>query len=358
MTHRRARSALPPWAAYGLIAAIVLVLLALFAFAGGWIGPSRVSGAAVSDALEYNAGRHAGYRRAHAKGLCISGTFEANGNGTALSRASIFKPGRYPVEGRFSIAGGNPLASDGRNVFHSMALILRTPDGQQWRTGMDHAEIFPVADVAAFVGLQRASRPDPATGKPDPDAMQAFLASHPEVRSFQQYMKAHPLPDAFTDGPYYSINAFRFTNAQGVTRFVRWAMLPEDPLVALDKRTLGGLPRDAVFDRTLKRLANGPARWHLIVTIADPGDITDKATVAWPAGRRTVDVGTLIIDKALPAASGGCRDEVFDPTILPPGIAPSDDPLLTARSAAYSNSFTRRASESARSILSVSAKEF
>jgi catalase len=31
--------------------------------------------------------------------------------------------------------------------------------------------------------------------------------------------------------------------------------------------------------------------------------------------------------------------------VLPWGIAPSDDPLLSARSAAYSQSFTRRAGE-------------
>lgn len=350
--------ALTPPAAYALIAGAVLVPLMLFAWAGGWIGPRRVSGATVSNALEYNAGRHPGYRRAHAKGVCISGVFEANGNGVELSLASIFREGRYPVEGRFSIAGGNPLAGDGRNVFHSMALILRMPDGQQWRTGMDHTEIFPVADVASFVGLQRASRPDPATGKPDPAVMKAFVAGHPEVAAFQKYMKAHPLPDAFTDGPYYSINAFRFTNAQGETRFVRWAMLPEDKLVALDKGALADLPKDAVFDRTLARLAKGPARWHLVVTIADPGDVTDNATVMWPAGRRTVDVGTLVIDNAVPEASGNCRDEVFDPTILPPGITPSDDPLLAARSAAYSSSFTRRAGEGARSSLATPAKEF
>jgi len=31
--------------------------------------------------------------------------------------------------------------------------------------------------------------------------------------------------------------------------------------------------------------------------------------------------------------------------VLPPGIAPSNDPLLSARSAVYSQSFTRRAGE-------------
>jgi catalase len=31
--------------------------------------------------------------------------------------------------------------------------------------------------------------------------------------------------------------------------------------------------------------------------------------------------------------------------VLPDGIAPSDDPILSARSAAYAQSFTRRAGE-------------
>ena len=39
------------------------------------------------------------------------------------------------------------------------------------------------------------------------------------------------------------------------------------------------------------------------------------------------------------------RDINFDPLVLPDGIAPSDDPLLSARSAIYSQSFTRRAGE-------------
>jgi catalase len=36
----------------------------------------------------------------------------------------------------------------------------------------------------------------------------------------------------------------------------------------------------------------------------------------------------------------------FDPLVLPDGIAPSDDPLLSARSSVYSASFTARSGES------------
>jgi catalase len=35
----------------------------------------------------------------------------------------------------------------------------------------------------------------------------------------------------------------------------------------------------------------------------------------------------------------------YDPLVLPSGIEPSDDPLLSARSAAYARSFTLRADE-------------
>ena len=46
-----------------------------------------------------------------------------------------------------------------------------------------------------------------------------------------------------------------------------------------------------------------------------------------------------------PEAKGNARDINFDPLVLPPGIEPSDDPLLSARSAVYAASFRRRAGE-------------
>ena len=330
------------------IAAIVaapLALLAGFAWAGGWIGSPRVGGKTIADALEFNAGRQAGYRRAHAKGLCFTGQFEASGKAARLSAAPQLAPGRYAVTGRFSTGGGNPFATDGRNVFHAMALQLAGPDGQIWRMAMDHVPIFPVATPQAFVALQHATRPDPATGKPDPTAMKAYLASHPETRAYQDYVAAAPLPDSFANGTYYSINAFRFVDSAGTSHAVRWAFEPEAPFGALDKATLASLPTDYLFDELQGRLAKESLRWRMIVTVAAPGDETDNATIAWPAARPRIDAGTLTIVRAEPEESGACRDITFDPTILPDGVALSDDPLLAARSAAYAASFRRRAIE-------------
>jgi catalase len=336
-----------PLGSVALIGTIVLLLIAGFAWAAGWIGGRRISGGEVTAALDYNGGSHPGYRRAHAKGLCFAGTFAANGAGAQLSSASALTSGSYPVIGRFSVGGGNPLATDGRNVFHSMALILTTPDGQQWRMAMDHTPIFPVADVASFVALQRATRPDPSTGKPDPAVMKPFLMTHPEVKAFQDYIAKAVLPNSFANATYYSINAFRFSTS-GMTNLVRWQFNPEAPLAGLDKAHLDQLPRDYLFREMGARTLTGPSRWHLQLVVANPDDVTDRATVAWTGPHRTIDAGTLTVTRVSPEETGACRDLNFDPTILPQGVGISDDPLLAARSKAYSSSFTRRAREGAR----------
>ncbi len=88
-----------------------------------------------------------------------------------------------------------------------------------------------------------------------------------------------------------------------------------------------------------------PLQWRLIITVGQPGDPTADSTLPWPLERQQVDVGMLTIDHAESENTSPARDINFDPLVLPDGMAPSDDPLLSARSAAYSESFTRREGE-------------
>lgn len=332
----------------GTIALSVGVLALAFAWTAGWLTPSRLSGADVADVLERHNGEHPGFRRAHEKGVCVVGYFDSNGRGQALSKATVFAPGRTPVFGRFALAVGSPYAPDGVPAPRSLALDFSAADGSTWRTAMNSVPLFPVGNVRDFVALQRATTPDPVTGKPDPARVAAFMAAHPETRAFNALMASRPIASSFANDGYHSINAFRFIDAGGTARAVRWSMLPEAAFSALDRGRFDAMnarDRDFLFNDLFARLRREPQRWHLVVTLAAAGDRTDNATVQWPASRERIDAGTLVIERALPEPAGPCRDVTFDPLVLPPGIAASDDPLLSARSAVYAASLRRRSGE-------------
>lgn len=338
-------------AGFALIAAVIGIIAAAFAATAGWLAPSRLSGADVVDTLERHNGAHPGFRRAHQKGVCVVGHFDSNGQGQALSKAGVFAPGRTPVFGRFALAVGTPYSPDGVPAPRSLALNFTQADGDVWRMAMNHVPLFPVGTVRDFVALQQATAPVPGTGEPDPARVAAFMATHPETRAFGALMKSTPTPSSFTNASYYSINAFRFVDAMGRSRTVRWSLAPEAAFAALDRSRFDALNAqdpNFQFNELLTRLHAGPQRWHLLITVAGPGDRSDNATVQWPATRTQVDVGTLVIDRAALEESGPCRNVTFDPLILPAGITASDDPLLSARSAAYAASLRRRSGEAPR----------
>ncbi|QGZ63451.1 catalase family peroxidase [Paraburkholderia acidisoli] len=327
------------------IAAVVGCAGAAFAWTAGWLTPRHLSAPHIVDTFESNYGIHAGYRRNHAKGLCLEGTFESNGNGARISRAAVFAPGSTPVIGRFAIPGSNPAMPDASSPVRSMALLFQLHDGEQWRTGMNSTPIFIVRTPKQFYQQLVASKPDPATGKPDPAKLDAFFKANPETLPFRNWLKGHPSSSSFANTAFYSVNAFVATDAAGRTHAVRWETVPEvayAPQTAAQKSD-----PDFLADDLNARLSTGPLRWHLVLTVAAPGDPTDNATQAWPADRERIDAGTLVLQHAEPQSNGQCRDVNYDPTILPDGLKPSDDPLLAARSAAYSVSFNRRTREEA-----------
>ena len=330
------------------LAAIALVILAIagvFAYAGGWLTPHTLTGARIVDRFEQVNEVHPGFRRNHAKGVCLSGYFESNGRGTALSKAAIFLPGRVPVIGRFALAVGQPYAADEANTVRSMALLFKLPDGEEWRTGMNNIPVFPVNSAEGFYDLLLSSAPDPATGKPDPAKMGAFITKHPEFAKAIQLIHGQPVSSGFADSAYNSLNAFRFINAKGAEIPVRWSMVPVQAFRPFNSAMSNKSNTNQLFDALIAEIHNGALQWHLIITVGQPGDPTADATLPWPSERQHIDAGTLTIDHIESEDTSPARDLNFDPLILPDGIAGSDDPLLSARSAAYSGSFTRREGE-------------
>src|ERR1700757_5260704 len=126
-----------------LIGVILAAALGTFAYLGGWLTPNVLTPARFVDGFEEVNGVHSGFRRNHAKGVGVSGFFESNGNGVRLSKAVVFRPGRVPVLGRFSLSGGMPRVADSADAVRGLALQFSLPDGDAWRTAMVSLPVFP-----------------------------------------------------------------------------------------------------------------------------------------------------------------------------------------------------------------------
>ncbi len=317
------------------LAADAAALLTAF----NWIGPARLTPQAFLDAFNNAFGRHSGFRTNHAKGVSVAGWFESNGNGTELSTAAVFAPGRTPVLGRFSAAGGNPHTVDTPAAGRGLGLAFGFPGSRQWRTAMLNLPVFPDDSPQSFYDRLVATAVVPGTGKPEPAAMTRFYASHPPAARAMAILKQHAPTPGFADSIFSGLNAFYFVSQSGVRTPVRWKLIP------LQQALPPTSGPDALFDPLVRQLGAAPLRWRLVLTVGTRDDPTNDATLPWPADRRTVDAGLLTLDSVDTEAKGNARDINFDPLVLPPGIEPSDDPLLSARSAVYAASYRRRTGE-------------
>jgi catalase len=325
----------------GFLAADLGALL----FANNWIGPARLTPQFLLDGFAKVFGRHLGFRKNHAKGVAVAGYFDSNGNGRELSKASVFRAGRTPVVGRFSLAGGNPHAADAPAVARGLGLAFGFPSGEQWRMATLNLPVFLDNSPQGFYDRLIASAVVPGTGKPNPTAMARFFAAHPETARAVKIVQQHPPSPGFGDSIYRGLNAFYFVDESNARVPVRWSLTPLQR--ALPPPSGDPAASNALFDVLIRQLRAGPLRWRLMLTVGAPSDPTRDATLPWPTDRRTVDAGMLTLNSVETDGRGNARDINFDPLVLPAGIEPSDDPLLSARSAVYAASYRRRTGETA-----------
>lgn len=327
------------------IGIILFGVVGAFLCLGGWFSPNKLTPGRFVDGFQKVDGVYSGFRRNHAKGVCVTGFFDSNGNGVQFSKALVFRAGRVPVIGRFSLGGGDPYMADGAGAVRGLGIEYKLPDGEEWRTAMIDLPVFPFHTPQDFYENLMASKPDPMTHQPDPAKMAAFVANHPEFLAAIKIIKGGQPSSGFDNSAYYGLNAFLFTNTSGKVTPVRWWLQPAQPYVAASAAGMPAGDKNYLFDGLIASILQHPLQWHLILIIGQPGDTTDNATVMWPQGRQQVDLGTLTLDTVESEETSPTRDVNFDPLVLPEGISPSDDPLLSARSAIYSQSFTRRAGE-------------
>jgi catalase len=197
---------------------------------------------------------------------------------------------------------------------------------------------FPTATAPEFRDLLlalAASGPD----APKPTPLEKFFATHPIAKTFLTAEK--PAPVSFGTLPYFGVNTFKFTNAKGDVTFVRYQLQPEGGAQYLTKDQLAAAGPNYLMEEIVKRVGDGPVKFKYVAQIAEQGDKIDDPSIAWPDDRKTVELGTIEIDKAVPDSPAAQRALLFIENAVPAGIEP-EDPMINIRSQAYAISFARR----------------
>lgn len=304
----------------------------------------EVTAPQVVEAIEGVFGVTPGERRNHTKGTCAAGEFVGSKEVGRYSRSPLFSGKAIPVIARFSLAGGNPKAPDTARSPRGMALEFQLPGGALQHMTMLNTPMFGAAQPQTFLDLMRAQKPDPATGKPDPEKMKAFAATHPDNQAQAQYLANNNPPPSYANSAYFGIHTFKFINKGKKTTLVRWRFVPQDGEKRLSDAELKTAGANFLEPALIERTHQGPVAWDMLLTIGAAGDPQDNPTLLWPAGRKEIKAGTLRITAAEPQKGAPCEAINFDPLTMADGIAPSNDPILLFRSPAYAVSFAKRRS--------------
>jgi catalase len=286
------------------------------------------------------AGPHTGFRANHAKGVLVTGTFTPATTAPSFSTAPHFAKA-VPVLVRFSDTTGGPNIPDASPDAspHGMAMRFKLPDGANTDIVSISANGFPVATPEDFLALLTAvSKSGPGVPKPTP--VEQFLGTHPAALKFVSTPR--PPPQSFGTLAFFGVNAFKFTNAKGVSHFARYQILPVAGEHALTAAEAAKADPNYLIDELPKRIAAGAVKFRLVAQVAKQGDVTNDATAVWPADREIVELGVISLTGTQKEQVMEQKALLYNPLALTTGIEASADPILAARPPAYAISFTQR----------------
>jgi catalase len=296
----------------------------------------------VVNTMEHLDGRHAGYRRAHARGACFVATFTPTGDAAKYTTAAHLTGEPVSATVRFSNGSGNPAMPDTQPGGRGMAVKFALPDGSATDLIGVNLPRFLVATPEQFLDLVRALAADQDAGKDDKAHLQGFLVANPGSVPAFQALGAMGVPASFGTTGYQALHAFVWVNADGDRQAVRYRWAPDLGEQNLGPDEIANEEELFLIGEFVSRLRRGPVTFTLHVTLADPSDPTNDATEVWPADRPEIVAGRLTVTGEVDDQDHWAA-QIFDPTNLTPGIELSDDPLPNLRNAAYSVSYDRRA---------------
>src|SRR4029077_16822519 len=206
-------------------------------------------------------GIHPGFRPAHAKGILLAGLFTPSSEASSLTTAPHINRHSTPVTVRFSDFAGIPTVADNdpQNASpRGCAIRFHLAEHRHTDIVAHSVDNFPSRTAEGFLDFLNALIATDLAG-PHPNAIEKFLGAHPAALTFVQTPK--PIPTSFGKESFFAVSAFRFTNADGVSRYGRYRVLPVAGNEYLDEAGAARQTPNFLFDELKERVAKEPVQF-------------------------------------------------------------------------------------------------
>ncbi len=293
-------------------------------------------------------------RAVHARGVAAHGYFQAYKPVPHLTKAGFLNdPARKtPVFLRFSTVAGSRGSSDLARDVRGFAIKFYTDEGIFDMVG-NNIPVFFIQDAIKFPDLIHAVKPEPHNEIPQAqsahDTFYDFISLSPEsFHMLMWVMSDRAIPRSLRMMEGFGIHTFRFIDAQGKSRFVKFHFKP-----ALGMHSV-------LWDEALKINGKDPdfhrrdlwdaieagefPEWEFGVQVVEEKDehkfdfdLLDPTKIIPEEVVPITPLGRLVLNRNPDNYFAETEQVAFHPGHLVPGIDFSNDPLLQGRLFSYTD---------------------
>ena len=291
-------------------------------------------------------------RVVHARGVAAHGYFEAYEDASDITAACPFaaKGKRTPVFLRFSTVAGSRGSADTPRDVRGFAVKFYTEEGV-WDMVGNNIPVFFIQDAIKFPDLIHAAKPEPDTEVPQAqtahDTFWDFVSLSPESSHMLMWiMSDRTLPRSLSTMEGFGVHTFRFINAKGEVKFVKFHFLPHKGIHSLvwdESQKIGGKDPDFHRKDLYESIENGDfPTWDLAVQVFDEAtaksfdfDVLDPTKIIPVETVPLRRLGRLVLNRNPTNYFAETEQVAFHPGHVIPGIDFTNDPLLQGRLFSY-----------------------
>ncbi|MGP0584568.1 catalase [Paenibacillus timonensis] len=287
-------------------------------------------------------------RVVHARGAGAHGVFVADRSMAAYTKAHFLQEaGREtPVFVRFSTVihgqGSPETARDPRGF----AVKFYTEEGNYDLVG-NHIPVFFIRDAIKFPDMVHSLKPAPDTNIQDPARYWDFMTLSTESTHMMTWVFSdHGTPANYRQMDGFGVHAFKWINVEGKITYVKYTWKSKQgvkTLSAAEVQEVQGRDFNHATRDLHEHIENGEfPQWELNVQLMPVEDLDLWSfdpldpTKVWPEDHYPlVKIGTMTLNRNPDNFFAEVEQSAFSPSVLVPGIEPSEDKLLQGRLFSY-----------------------